>query len=133
MGETASPGSLPPHKNGTSARHQFPRPPQPGRARSRLITLIILGGPLLLFGLSGLRAVELASEGEVPAELRDLDCDGKVSPIEWLRGGIDFRLRASTLAPGCQEIYAVKTDLPVVVRCPSAPRCRLARELPPGK
>ena len=82
-----------------------------------------------MFALAGLRAVQLAGEGEVPAALRDLDCDGKVSAIEWLRGGIDFRLRPSTLAAGCQEIYAVKTGVPVVVRCEQEPRCRLARDL----
>ncbi len=97
--------------------------------RSQLIAFVILGFPTVMFGLAGLRAVQLASEGEVPAELRDLDCDGKVSAIEWLRGGIDFRLRPSTLAAGCQEIYAVKTDVPVVVRCEKEPRCRLARDL----
>ena len=137
MGENAAPGSKPPpsiHKNGTSARHQLPAELKPGRARSAVITFLILGAPVLMFCLAGLRAVQLAAEGEVPAELRDLDCDGKVSTAEWLRGGIDFRLRPSTLAPGCQEIYAVKTDVPVVVRCEAAPRCRLARDLlPPGK
>jgi|GEM_PF-1470331 len=133
MGETASPGARKPHKNGTSARHQLPRPDEEGRAKSRLITLIILGAPLLMFAFSGLRAIELASEGEVPAPLRDLDCDGKVSAIEWLRGGIDFRLRPSTLAPGCREIYAVKTDVAVVVRCEAEPLCRLARDLLPAK
>lgn len=101
--------------------------------RSRLIALVILGFPTGMFLLAGLRAVQLASEGDVPAELRDLDCDGKVSTMEWLRGGIDFRLRPSTLAPGCQEIYAVKTDVPVVVRCEAEPRCRLARDLMPKK
>ena len=48
---------------------------------------------------------------------------------EWLRGGIDFRLRPSTLVPGCQEIYAVKGGAPIVVRCEAAPQCRLARDL----
>ena len=133
MGESTASGPPPPHKNGTSARHQLPAPPEPGRVKSRLITLIILGGPVLMFGLAGLRAIDLASEGEVPAELRDLNCDGKVSPIEWLRGGIDFRLRASSLAPGCQEIYAVKSGVPVVVRCPEPPVCRLARDLLPPR
>ena len=95
--------------------------------RSRLILILILGFPLTLFGLAGLRAVQLAGEGEVPAALRDLDCDGKVSAVEWLRGGIDFRLRPSTVAAGCQEIYAVKTGVPVVLRCDTEPRCRLAR------
>ncbi len=97
--------------------------------RSRLILLLILGIPVGMFTLAGLRAVQLAGEGEVPAAWRDLDCDGKVTVIEWLRGGIDFRLRPSTLAAGCQEIYAVKTSVPVVVRCESEPRCRLARDL----
>ena len=99
--------------------------------KSRFIALLILGGPVAIFLMSGLRAVQLAREGEVPAALRDLDCDGKVSAAEWLRGGIDFRLRPSTLAAGCQEIYQVKTGAPVVVRCPTPPECRLARDLLP--
>jgi hypothetical protein len=105
----------------------------PGRGRSRLIAFLILGFPTLMFALAGLRAVQLAAEGEIPPELRDLDCDGKVSAAEWLRGGIDFRLRPSALAAGCDEIYAVKNDVPIVVRCPTEPRCRLARDLPGGK
>jgi hypothetical protein len=89
----------------------------------RRLLLIILGLPILLFGLSAARAVQLAAEGEVPAELRDLNCDGKVSPIEWLRGGIDFRLRPGD--EGCQEIYFVKTGAPAVVRCGQS--CRVVR------
>ena len=97
--------------------------------KPRVLALVIVGGPVLLFLLSGLRAVQLANEGEVPRELRDLDCDGKVSAAEWLRGGIDFRLRPSQLVPGCQDVYAVKTGAVIVVRCESPPRCRLARDL----
>lgn len=91
--------------------------------------LVILGAPAALFALSGLRAVQLAQRGEVPATWRDLDCDGKVSPAEWLRGGIDFRLRPSRLVPGCQDIVAVKSDVPVVVRCNAPPQCRRAGDL----
>ena len=72
----------------------------------------------------------LAGEGEVPEAWRDMDCDGKVSWAEWLRGGIDFRLRPSQLVPGCQDVYAVKTGKALVVRCEAAPQCRLARGLP---
>ncbi len=97
--------------------------------KSRSVALIILGAPLLLFLLSGVRAVQLAREGDVPESFRDLDCDGKVSWAEWLRGGIDFRLRPSQLVPGCQDVYAVKTGQVLVVRCEAAPQCRLAREL----
>ena len=75
--------------------------------------------------------MQLAREGEVPEAWRDLNCDGKVSWAEWLRGGIDFRLRPSTLVPGCQDVYHVKSGAPVVVRCPEAPVCRLARDLLP--
>ena len=96
---------------------------------SRSTALVILGAPVLLFLLSGVRALQLAREGEVPEEYRDLDCDGKVSPAEWLRGGIDFRLRTSQQFPGCDEVYAAKTGKALVVRCPKPPRCRLAREL----
>ncbi len=96
---------------------------------SRWTALIILGAPVALFLASGLRAVQLAREGEVPESFRDLDCDGKVSPVEWLRGGIDFRLRPSQLVPGCEDVYQVKTGAPVVVRCAEAPQCRLARDL----
>lgn len=102
---------------------------QRARRKSRLLVAIILGGPLALFLLSGVRAVQLAQEGEVPAEWRDLNCDGKVSPVEWLRGGIDFRLRPSALVAGCQEVYAVKSGAPVVVRCTEPPVCRIARDL----
>ena len=74
--------------------------------------------------------MQLAREGEVPEAWRDLNCDGKVSWAEWLRGGIDFRLRPSELIPGCQEVYAVKTGRALVVRCEAAPQCRLARDVP---
>lgn len=97
--------------------------------KPRVLALIILGGPVLLFLLSGLRAVQLAREGEVPEAMRDLNCDGKTSFAEWLRGGIDFRLRPSQLVPGCQDVYAVKNGAVIVVRCEAAPRCRLARDL----
>jgi hypothetical protein len=95
----------------------------------RRVLLAIIGFPIALFLLSGVRAVQLASEGEVPVELRDLDCDGKVSAIEWLRGGIDFRLRPSALVPGCQDVLHVKSGKPVTVRCAQPPVCRLARDL----
>lgn len=96
---------------------------------ARSTALVILGAPVLLFLLSGVRAVQLAREGEVPEALRDLDCDGKVSPIEWLRGGIDFRLRPSQLVAGCQDVVHVKSGQVLVVRCSEAPVCRLARDL----
>ena len=97
--------------------------------KPRVLALIIVGAPVLFFLLTGLRAVQLAREGEVPAALRDLDCDGKVSWAEWLRGGIDFRVRPSQLVPGCQDVYAVKTGRAMVVRCEAAPQCRRARDL----
>ena len=76
--------------------------------------------------------MQLAREGEVPPAWRDLDCDGETSWAEWLRGGIDFRLRPSRLVPGCQEIYAVKGGAPIVVRCEAPPQCRRARDLVKG-
>jgi energy-converting hydrogenase Eha subunit G len=97
--------------------------------KPRVLALIIVGAPVLFFLLTGLRAVQLAREGEVPEAWRDLDCDGKVSWAEWLRGGIDFRLRPSELVPGCQDVYAVKTGRAMVLRCESAPQCRKARDL----
>lgn len=97
--------------------------------RPKLLLTFILFLPVVIFLMAGLRAVQLAQEGEVPAELRDLNCDGKVSPAEWLRGGIDFRLRSSVLVPGCQDIYAVKSGQVLVVRCPQEPRCRIATDL----
>ena len=115
--------------NGASGTELTPVALARARRKSRFIALAILGGPVALFSLSGLRAVQLAQEGEVPAGWRDLNCDGKVSFAEWLRGGIDFRLRPSALWPGCQEIYAVKTGAPVVVRCTEPPVCRVARDL----
>jgi len=97
--------------------------------RPRLLLSFILLFPLALFLLAGLRAVQLAREGEVPDALRDLDCDGKVSLAEWLRGGIDFRLRPSQLVPGCQDVYAAKSGQVLVVRCTAEPRCRRAADL----
>jgi hypothetical protein len=98
--------------------------------KPQFIALIILGAPALMFGMSGVRAYQLAKEGEVPENFRDLNCDGKITYAEWLRGGIDFRLRPSTLVPGCQEIYMVKTpDSAFVVRCEAEPKCRLAPDL----
>jgi hypothetical protein len=102
------------------------------RAGSRVLLLVILGFPAILFALAGLRAAQLAREGEVPEALRDLDCDGTVTFAEWLRGGIDYRLRASASAPGCSEIYAAKTGRALVLRCPEEPRCRLVREVAPA-
>jgi len=97
--------------------------------KPRVLALIIVGAPVLFFLLTGLRAVQLAREGEVPAAWRDLDCDGKVSWAEWLRGGIDFRVRPSQLVPGCQDVYAVKTGRVMVLRCEAAPKCRNMRDL----
>ena len=97
--------------------------------KPRVRALIIVGAPVLFFVLTGVRAVQLAREGEVPEAWRDLDCDGKVSWAEWLRGGIDFRLRPSELVPGCRDVYAVKTGRAMVVRCEAAPQCRRARDL----
>ena len=97
--------------------------------RPRALALIIVGAPVLFFLLSGARAVQLAREGDVPEPWRDLNCDGKVSWAEWLRGGIDFRLRPSELVPGCQDVFAVKTGRAMVVRCEAPPQCRPARDL----
>jgi len=115
--------------NGASGTELTPAAMERARRKSRFIALVILGGPVLLFLLSGLRAVQLAREGDVPEAWRDLDCDGKIGFVEWLRGGIDFRVRPSQIVPGCSDVYAVKTGAPLVVRCEVAPRCRLARDL----
>jgi len=98
--------------------------------RPKLLLTFILLLPVAIFLMAGLRAVQLASEGDIPPELRDLNCDGKVSPAEWLRGGIDFRLRPSRIIAGCQDVYAVKTGQVLVVRCAEEPRCRRAADLP---
>jgi hypothetical protein len=95
----------------------------------KLTAVIIVGLPSVLFAMSGFRAYQLAQEGEVPEAFRDLNCDGKVSPAEWLRGGIDFRLRPSKLIEGCQDVYMVKSNEAVVVRCEAAPQCRLVHDL----
>jgi hypothetical protein len=97
--------------------------------RPRLLLTFILLFPLALFVMAGVRAFQLAREGEVPAGLRDLDCDGKVTTSEWLRGGIDFRLRPSQLVAGCQDVYAAKSGQVLVVRCPDPPICRRAADL----
>jgi hypothetical protein len=101
--------------------------------RPRLLLTFILLFPLGGFVMAGVRSIQLAREGEVPEALRDLNCDGKVSPAEWLRGGIDFRLRPSQLVPGCQDVYAVKSGQVLVVRCPEEPRCRRAAGLTPSR
>jgi hypothetical protein len=101
--------------------------------RPRLLLTFILLFPLGLFVMAGVRSIQLAREGEVPEALRDLNCDGKVSPAEWLRGGIDFRLRPSQLVPGCQDVYAVKSGQVLVVRCSDEPRCRRAADLKPSR
>ena len=98
-------------------------------ASKRIVLFFLLGFPVLMFATAAGRALQLADEGEVPVEWRDLDCDGKVSSIEWLRGGIDFRLRPSTLVAGCQEVFHAKRQEAAVVRCPSEPKCRLAKGL----
>jgi len=38
-------------------------------------------------------------------------------------------VRPSALVSGCQDIYAVKSGAPLVVRCPDPPQCRIARDL----
>jgi len=112
-----------------------PGPPNISRSaqslprRPKLLLTFILFLPLAIFLMAGLRAVQLAKEGDLPGELRDLNCDGKVSPAEWLRGGIDFRLRPSALVSGCKDVYAVKTGQVLVVRCLQEPRCRRAADL----
>ena len=100
------------------------------RRSSRLILFIILGFPTLFFAFSGYRAVQIARDSEVPEAARDLNCDGKVSFVEWLRGGIDFQLRPSTLMPGCADLVHLKSGRALLVRCPEPPLCRLAPELP---
>jgi hypothetical protein len=82
----------------------------------------ILVFPLAFFLFTAVRAVQLAREGEVPDELRDLNCDGNVSIVEWLRGGLDFRLRVR--GDGCSEIVHAKSGQVLVVRCDTEPRCR---------
>ena len=74
-------------------------------------------------------SVHATNRYQHPAAWRDLNCDGKVSFAEWLRGGIDFRLRPSQAAPGCQEIYAVKTGAAMALHCAEPPVCRVARDL----
>ena len=93
--------------------------------RGRILLSAIVGFPALLFAAAGYRAVELARQGPVPPEWRDLNCDGKVSPIEWLRAGLDYDLRDAE--NGCRAIYHVKTGRVVVHRCESEPRCRPVR------
>jgi len=94
------------------------------------LALAILAFPVAIFLLSGLGYAYLAAQNPIPSEWRDLDCDGHVSPLEWLKGGIDYGMRPSKVS-GCSELFALKDGLPVVVRCPTAPQCRIARELLP--
>jgi hypothetical protein len=83
----------------------------------------ILVFPVAFFLFTGVRAVQLAREGEVPDALRDFNCDGKVSIVEWLRGGLDFRLRPR--ADGCTDIVHAKSGRVLVVRCDTEPKCRV--------
>lgn len=92
--------------------------------KQRALVFLILGFPLLVFVISVGRAFQLAREGEVPVEFRDLDCDGKVSTVEWLRAGVDLRVRPGK--DGCTEIWHAKTGRTIVTRCPVEPRCRPA-------
>jgi hypothetical protein len=92
--------------------------------KQRALVFLILGFPLLVFVISIGRAFQLAREGEVPAEFRDLNCDGKVSTIEWLRAGVDLRVRPGK--EGCTEVWHAKTGRTIVTRCQVEPRCRLA-------
>jgi len=98
--------------------------------RSKAVALgLILGLPALLFAAAAYRAVQLAGEGPVPVEMRDLDCDGRVSRMEWLRGGLDYDRRDE--GQGCTAIFHIKTGRAVVYRCATAPRCRTARQWQP--
>ena len=127
-----APSAPPPGGSSLPANISRSKNPDAWRRRRLLLTFILLF-PLALFAMAGVRAFQLAREGEVPDALRDLNCDGKVSPAEWLRGGIDFRLRPSQLVPGCQDVYAVKSGQVLVVRCPDEPRCRRAADLRPSR
>ena len=92
----------------------------------RVVLFILLGFPALIFAAAFARAVGLAKDGPVPAEYRDLDCDGKVTSIEWLRAGLDYDIRDA--GEGCSAIYHIKTDRAVVYQCRTLPKCRTARE-----
>ena len=92
----------------------------------KIVLGLILGIPALLFTAAGFRAVALAREGPVPEALRDLDCDGKVSAIEWLRAGLDYDVRDA--GQGCTAVYHVKTNHAVVYRCETEPKCRTSRQ-----
>ena len=96
--------------------------------KSRAVILFLLAFPVLIFAISVGRAYQLAGEGEVPALMRDLDCDGNVSRTEWLRAGIDLRTRPGK--DGCTEVWHAKTGRTIVTHCPSAPACRRAPESP---
>jgi hypothetical protein len=97
--------------------------------RSRLVLAVILGLPAVLFGLAALRAVSLAREGPVPDAMRDLNCDGKVSTIEWLRAGLDYDIKDA--GQGCTAVYHVKTGRAVAYQCKTEPKCRTARQWQP--
>ncbi len=69
----------------------------------------------------------LATLGDVPTWARDADCDGHVSVGEWYDLGIDHGWRPAVGGPhDCMEVFRFKDGLPVVLRCESEPRCRLA-------
>ena len=99
--------------------------------RGKAVLFLILGIPAVLFGAAALRAVALAKDGPVPEAMRDLDCDGKVSSIEWLRAGLDYDLRDA--GQGCTAVYHVKTGFAVVYRCKTEPTCRTSRQWSPAK
>jgi hypothetical protein len=94
--------------------------------QKKLFLLLLLGFPLVIFAAAFGRAVNLARQGPVPEALRDLNCDGRVSAIEWLRAGLDYDLRDA--GEGCTAVYFVKTGTAVVYRCKTEPLCRTARQ-----
>jgi hypothetical protein len=94
--------------------------------RGKIVLYFILGFPAVFFAAAGIRAIDIARSGPVPNELRDLDCDGHVGAIEWLRAGLDYELRDA--GQGCTAVVHVKTGHAVVYRCNTEPRCRTARQ-----
>ena len=100
-----------------------------GVSRWLRVALLSLAGA----GVAGLFGVPtlLAALGDVPREARDLDCSGLVTVGEWYAAGLDYGWRHATVGPtDCSEVFSLKDGLPVVLRCPEEPHCRIVRRVP---
>jgi hypothetical protein len=102
----------------------YARRPEPTLMRLAEAVLGLCAVMVLGFGL----LLILFDEG-VPFTARDLNCDGWISPVELVSGGLDYGWRPATDGVlGCMEAYSLKDGLPAVCVCQEVPHCRIARK-----